>query len=229
MANLYYRVSVTAQTSVTVQHNFDLPQVEINALDSAGEQINDLIASAAPLPADPRNQTVVNFSVPFTGEIVVKNDKFYGVYTQPASSGGGGGNGSFGPIGFSREGNTQNGTFLRVDGVQCQLPAAVPPTAAAGYPIESDGTLVIAGLRFRSRVSTAQSAVLELFRCEGDGATGTQVSLLTETIPAGVFEHDVALNVSIPLGNWTIVAQRTSGGSGNTNKWEDCVALFLIG
>ncbi len=227
MANLYYRVSVVAQTSVTVQHNFDLPQVEINALDSTGEQINDLIASASPLPADPRNQTVVNFSVPFTGEIVVKNDKFYGVYTQPASSGGGGGNGSFGPIGFSRSGNTQNGTFLRVDGVQCQLPNG--SDAAAGYPIQSDGTLVIAGLRFRSRVSTAQSAVLELFRCEGDGATGTQVSLLTETIPAGVFEHDVSLNVSIPLGNWTIVAQRTSGGSGNTNKWEDCVALFLIG
>ena len=229
MANLYYRVSVVAQTSVTVQHNFDLPQVEINALDSTGEQINDLITSASPLPADPRNQTVVNFSIPFTGEIVVKNDKFYGVYTVPASSGGGGGNGSLGPIAFSRSGNTSNGTFLRVDGVQCALPTATPAAAAAGFPVNSDGTLIIAGLRFRSRVSTTVSAVLELFRCEGDGNTGTQTSLLTETIPAGVFEHDVALNVSIPSGDWTIVAQRTSGGTGNSNKWEDCVALFLIG
>jgi hypothetical protein len=227
MANLYYRVPVVAQTSVTVQHNFDLPQVEINALDSSGEQINDLITSASPLPADPRNQTVVNFSVAFTGEIVVKNDKFYGVYTVPASSGGGGGNGSLGPIAFSRSGNTSNGTFLRVDGVQCKLPNG--SDAAAGYPVKSDGTLIIAGLRFRSVLSTNASAVLELFRCEGDGATGTQTSLLTETIPAGVFEHDVALNVSIPSGDWTIVAQRTSGGSGNSNKWEDCVALFLIG
>jgi len=227
MANLYFRVSVVAQTSVTVQHNFDLPQVEINALDSAGEQINDLIASASPLPADPRNQTVVNFSVPFTGEIVVKNDKFYGVYTLPASGGGGGGVGAFGPIQFSRSGNTQNNTFLKVDGVTCELPNG--NEGAVGFPVQSDGTITIAGLRFRTRVSTNASADLELFLCEGDGNTGSTTTLLTVTVPANTLEHDIALNTTIPSGNWTIVAQRTSGGGGNSNKWEDCVALFLVG
>lgn len=227
MANLYFRESVSAVTTATVIHNFDLPQVEINALDTIGEQVNGRITSAGPLASDPRNKTVVTFDSPFTGEIVVKNDKYLGIYTSPASSGGSGGNGSMGPIIFSRNGNTQNATFLRVDGMDCSLPNG--NDGATGFPIASDGTVSIVGLRFRSQVSTAVDSTLEIFRCSGDGNSGTQTSILTSTIPASVFELDVALSVAIPVGNWTLVAQRSGGGSGNSNKWENCIAIFLIG
>lgn len=227
MANLYFRFPVTAASSAVVPHNFNLPQVEVNIIDADGNQQNAQIASVAPDSSDPRNKVIVNFAAPFTGNVIVKNDNYLGVKTQTASAGGGGGTGAFGPVQFSRAGNTQNATFLNVDGVTCRLPSGTE--AAVGFPVTSDGTVQIVGLRFRSRVATALPADLEVFICEGNGATGSSSSLLVETIPAAVYEHDVALSVTIPAGDWTLAAQRTSGGIGNPNKWEDCVAVFLIG
>lgn len=227
MANLYFRFPVSSATTVTVPHNFDLPQVEINAIDATGAQDNAQILSVSPDSADPRNKAIVTFAAPFTGAVVVKNDNYLGIRTTPASSGGGGGVGSFGPLQFSRTGNTQNNTFLKVDGVTCRLPSG--SEGAVGFPIEADGSFGVVGVRFRTRMVTALSADLELFLCEGDGITGSTTSLLTVTIPAATLEHDVALSTTIPAGTWTVVAQRTAGGSGNPNKWEDCVAIFLLG
>lgn len=227
MPNLYFRFPVVAVTSVVVPHNFDLPQVEINAINTSGAQENGSILSVVPDSTDPRNKTIVTFAAPFTGDVIVKNDSYWGIRTTPASPGGGGGVGSFGPIQFSRAGNTQNSTFLAVDGVTCRVPSG--SEAGVGFPVVSDGSITIAGLRFRTRVATNQPADLELFLCEGDGNTGSTSSLLVESIPANAFEHDVALSVAIPAGSWTVVAQRTSGGVGNPNKWEDAIAVFLIG
>jgi len=69
----------------------------------------------------------------------------------------------------------------------------------------------------RNRRPNPAGANLELIRCQGAAPGATVVSLGTIAIPAGAVEVDVVVpagTVTIPLGNWTILCRRTTGGGG---------------
>ncbi len=128
---------------------------------------------------------------------------------------------------FSRKGATSSSTFLRVDEVNCSLPSG--SDGAAGFPVESSGTTTITRISWRSKQAPSADTEFELFRCEGNGITGTSVSILTETIPAGSYEHVATISTAIPAGSWTLVARRTAlGGSGSSVRWEESVTVLKM-
>ncbi|MHA1574490.1 MAG: hypothetical protein ACTSX8_10900, partial [Alphaproteobacteria bacterium] len=127
---------------------------------------------------------------------------------------------------FSRAGNTSNNTFLRIDAIDCAVPGG--GSAGSGAPLNAAATKTVSAIRFRSTGSTAADCTIELLRCSGSGGGAVSVSVLTETIPAGATEHDAALSGSIPAGDWTMVCRRTSGGTGASNRWVDCVVIFEV-
>jgi len=127
-------------------------------------------------------------------------------------------------IQFSRRGNTQNNTFLRFDDVDCVLPSGV--SGASGIPFwVYDVPAELTRISFRNRRPNPAGANLELIRCQGAAPGATVVSLGTIAIPAGAVEVDVVVpagTVTIPLGNWTILCRRTTGGGGVFNAWQNC-------
>jgi len=73
MAGAFYRLyeqAFSASASVTVVHNLDRLQVAVS-VRIGNVARNDLVESAYPNPSDPRNEVIVTFAAPQTGNVVV--------------------------------------------------------------------------------------------------------------------------------------------------------------
>jgi len=127
---------------------------------------------------------------------------------------------------FSRRGNTGNNTFFDVDDFPTRLPFLTQ--GAAGWPLSPTSAVTVNRLLFRTRRAAGANATFEVLRCQGNGLTGTAVSLGTVVIPAGVFEFDAAPAWGIPAGSWTLVARRTTGSGGTANAWADPTVILEV-
>jgi len=127
---------------------------------------------------------------------------------------------------FSRRGNTGNNTFFDVDDFPTRIPSLTQ--GAAGWPISPTSAVTVNRLLFRTRRAAGANATFEVLRCQGNGLTGTAVSLGTVVIPGGVFEFDAAPAWGIPAGSWTLVARRTTGSGGTANAWLDPTVILEV-
>ena len=133
---------------------------------------------------------------------------------------------SAGPAVFNRPGNTGNNTWLQVGETNCAAPGAT--SGGVGFPISSDGSRKITAVRFRTRRATASPADLEVYRYQGNAATGSAALILTESIPAGVYEHDATVAITIPAGAYVLAARRGSGGVPALDRWQDVTVSMEV-
>lgn len=127
---------------------------------------------------------------------------------------------------FTRRGTTNNFTFLDVDDTTTGLPFLT--IGGSGWPYSPLAAAQVRRVLWRSRLATAVPSELEVFRTQGDGITGTSVSLGILAIPAGVLEFDSAPNWPIPAGPWTLVARRAGGGGGAANRWFNVSVILEV-
>lgn len=133
---------------------------------------------------------------------------------------------SAGPAVYNRSGQTGNFTWLRVGETSCAAPTLT--RAGVGFPLTSDGSRKLTGVRFRTSQAAASAADLEIYRYQGNAATGSAVLVATVVIPGGSNSTDQALAVTIPSGDYVIAARRGAGGVPAADRWRDVTVSVEI-